>query len=343
MTNNVKSAFVVPSELHRCGADFEVSRLQWPWFLCFPVNGPLGVVLQAPAGSGAAIAAGANRAQPPANILPLIIVIVFLSLEMNQIERPPGILANALWEIRTGQNGKDPPVPPIRRRAHSMEGRRGLLAVALKEMNATLKELEADREQQSTRIGILGTALEEMKSTTYKRPETQEKIRPKSANHKGMIALLLENQDEEELEKLGMKVCQAFLERSVEILYMAKQDQWQAIESELNSKQRSDFSMADQRVNHILTVSIRQGLGVAPIADKLSQARVRWYGGVLRANDDTVRKIGFNIDVPGKRPKGRIKQRRLNTLPMNSKEAGFHPDQAFDRAKWRHHTRGPLF
>lgn len=47
--------------------------------------------------------------------------------------------------------------------------------------------------------------------------ETQEKIRPKSANHKGMIALLLENQDEEELEKLGMKVCQAFLERSVEV------------------------------------------------------------------------------------------------------------------------------
>lgn len=42
--------------------------------------------------------------------------------------------------------------------------------------------------------------------------------------------------------------------------------------------------------------TIRQRFGVASIAENL-----RWY--VLRANDDTVRKIGPNLKVPGKWPK----------------------------------------
>ncbi|VDP55126.1 unnamed protein product [Heligmosomoides polygyrus] len=93
------------------------------------------------------------------------------------------------------------------------------------------------------------------------------------------------------------------------------------------------------RLDHVRNVSVRQRFGVAPIADKLREARLRWYGHVLRADGDTVRKIGLNIDVPGKRPKGRPRQRWLDTLHVDLKEAGIHPDQAFDRAKWRHHTR----
>ncbi|VDO69703.1 unnamed protein product, partial [Heligmosomoides polygyrus] len=55
--------------------------------------------------------------------------------------------------------------------------------------------------------------------------------------------------------------------------------------------------------------AIRQRFGVAPIAEKLRESRLRWYGHVLRANDDTVRKIGLNLEVPGKWPRGRPKQR----------------------------------
>ncbi|VDP07496.1 unnamed protein product [Heligmosomoides polygyrus] len=94
------------------------------------------------------------------------------------------------------------------------------------------------------------------------------------------------------------------------------------------------------RLDHVRNVPIRQRFRVAPIADRLREARLRWYGHVLRANSDTVRKIGLNIDVPGKRPKGRPRQRWVDTLHhMDLKEAGIHPDHAFDRAKWRHHTR----
>ncbi|VDP37194.1 unnamed protein product [Heligmosomoides polygyrus] len=85
------------------------------------------------------------------------------------------------------------------------------------------------------------------------------------------------------------------------------------------------------RLDRVRNDTIRQRFGVVPIADKLCEARLRWYGHVLRANDDTVCKIGLNLEVPGKRPRGRPKQRWLDTLHLDLKIAGVHP--------WRHHTR----
>ncbi|KAK6044917.1 hypothetical protein COOONC_17582 [Cooperia oncophora] len=137
---------------------------------------------------------------------------------MEEIERPPGILANALWEIRNGKIPQNPP-PHVPRRARSMESRRGILAVGLREMRRDLKDLEADRTQLSTRTGILGTALEEIKSIPYERTRMEEMLRPKSANYQGMIGLLLETRDEIEYEKLGLKVAgKADFERIV-VLY----------------------------------------------------------------------------------------------------------------------------
>ncbi|VDO19717.1 unnamed protein product [Heligmosomoides polygyrus] len=37
--------------------------------------------------------------------------------------------------------------------------------------------------------------------------------------------------------------------------------------------------------------------GVAPIADKMREARLRWYGHVLRGKEDSVRKIGLNFVI----------------------------------------------
>ncbi|VDP23833.1 unnamed protein product [Heligmosomoides polygyrus] len=114
-----------------------------------------------------------------------------------------------------------------------------------------------------------------------------------------------------------------------------------AVESRLIVMERKvlHWTAGVTRLDHVRSVSIRQRFGVAPTADKLREARLWWYGHVLRADDDTVRKIGLNKDVPGKRSKGRPRQRWLDMLHMDLKEAGIHPDQACDRAKWLHHTR----
>ncbi|XGW10231.1 hypothetical protein V3C99_012037 [Haemonchus contortus] len=93
------------------------------------------------------------------------------------------------------------------------------------------------------------------------------------------------------------------------------------------------------RLDRISNDAIRERFGVAPIVDKMREARLRWYGHVLRADEGSVRKIGLNLDVSGRRPRGRPKQRWLDTLHEDLKTVNIHPDQAFNREKWRQHIR----
>ncbi|VDO81485.1 unnamed protein product [Heligmosomoides polygyrus] len=72
---------------------------------------------------------------------------------------------------------------------------------------------------------------------------------------------------------------------------------------------------------------------------RVREARLRWYGHVLRGKEDSVRKIGLNFEVIGKRPKGRPKQRWLDTLHADLKITGVYPDLALDRERWCHNTR----
>ncbi|VDO63927.1 unnamed protein product [Heligmosomoides polygyrus] len=62
------------------------------------------------------------------------------------------------------------------------------------------------------------------------------------------------------------------------------------------------------RMDRIRNDAIRQTFGVAPIADKMREARSRWYGDVLRGEEDSIRKIGLELEVSEKRLRGRPKQ-----------------------------------
>ncbi|VDO23027.1 unnamed protein product [Heligmosomoides polygyrus] len=52
------------------------------------------------------------------------------------------------------------------------------------------------------------------------------------------------------------------------------------------------------RLDRVRNESVRQRFGVTPIFEKMREARLQWYGHVLRAKGDTVRKTGLNLDVP---------------------------------------------
>ncbi|VDP02237.1 unnamed protein product [Heligmosomoides polygyrus] len=77
-----------------------------------------------------------------------------------------------------------------------------------------------------------------------------------------------------------------------------------------------------KRMDRIRNDAIRQKFGVAPIADKMREARLRWYGHVLGGKEDTVRKIGLELEVSGKRPRGRPKQRWSDTSALRQKILG---------------------
>ncbi|EYC09239.1 hypothetical protein Y032_0061g3227 [Ancylostoma ceylanicum] len=54
------------------------------------------------------------------------------------------------------------------------------------------------------------------------------------------------------------------------------------------------------RADRICNEKIRERFDIAPIADELRETRLRWYGHVLHANEDTICKVGLDVEVPGK-------------------------------------------
>ncbi|VDP23804.1 unnamed protein product [Heligmosomoides polygyrus] len=89
------------------------------------------------------------------------------------------------------------------------------------------------------------------------------------------------------------------------------------------------------RMDRLRNDVIRQRFGIAPIADKMREARLRWHGHVLRGKEDSVRKIALKLEVVGKRSRGRPKQRWADTLHMDLKAAGVHPNLALDQERCR--------
>lgn len=55
-------------------------------------------------------------------------------------------------------------------------------------------------------------------------------------------------------------------------------------------------------------------MGVVPIAEKLYERRLWWYGNVIRANENSFVKVDLNIEVDSGQPKGRPKQQWLDSL-----------------------------
>nr|CDJ84670.1 endonuclease-reverse transcriptase [Haemonchus contortus] len=80
------------------------------------------------------------------------------------------------------------------------------------------------------------------------------------------------------------------------------------------------------RLDRISNDAIWERFCVAPIVGKMREARLRFYGHVLRAKNDSVRKIGLNLDLTGKRPRGCPKQRWLDTLHEDLEAVDVYPD-----------------
>ena len=66
----------------------------------------------------------------------------------------------------------------------------------------------------------------------------------------------------------------------------------------------------------------------------------KWYGHVLRREDEYVGKRVMVMEVPGKRRRGRPKRRWLDSIRNDLSERELSREDKQDRAKWRPHKSG---
>ncbi|KAK6737446.1 hypothetical protein RB195_019880 [Necator americanus] len=85
--------------------------------------------------------------------------------------------------------------------------------------------------------------------------------------------------------------------------------------------------------------TVRSIFGVAPVTEKIKEARVRWFGHVLRREENSVAKTALKLEVSGVRPRGRSKIRWLDRVKLDMIDARLCTADAMDRTKWKTRSR----
>ena len=81
-------------------------------------------------------------------------------------------------------------------------------------------------------------------------------------------------------------------------------------------------------------------LGLKETTDRLATANgVRWYGHVLRRDDDSVLRVALNLEVSGKRKRGRPKKTWRKQVEEETEKIGLKKKDALRQDKWRDRVR----
>ena len=93
------------------------------------------------------------------------------------------------------------------------------------------------------------------------------------------------------------------------------------------------------KLDRIRNERIRGTTKVGEISKKVQESRLKWYGHVLRREDEYVGRRVMGMEVPGKRRRGRAKRRWLDSIRNDLSERELSGEDAQDRPGWRRLTR----
>ena len=95
------------------------------------------------------------------------------------------------------------------------------------------------------------------------------------------------------------------------------------------------FSLGVTRMDKIRNEYIRGTAQVGRFGGKTREARLRWYGHVLRKDDGYIGRRMLKMELPGKRKRGRPKRRFMDVVKEDMAEVEVKEEDADDRSNWR--------
>ena len=113
---------------------------------------------------------------------------------------------------------------------------------------------------------------------------------------------------------------------------------WCLKESEMAILRRSERAMMRSMCGLKLMdrKKMEEMLGLKETLDGMAKAKgVRWYGHVIRRDDDNILKKATMLEVNGKRKRGRPKMTRRKQVEERVKEVWLKIEEAADRTRWR--------
>ena len=97
---------------------------------------------------------------------------------------------------------------------------------------------------------------------------------------------------------------------------------------------------SEKVVDRKMTKEQMDMLGLKETIDRLATANgVRWYGHVPRRDDDSVLRIALDLEVSGKRKRGRPKKTWKKQMEKETEKIGLKKEDALRRGRWRDAVR----
>ena len=109
----------------------------------------------------------------------------------------------------------------------------------------------------------------------------------------------------------------------------------QVEEMEVAEMKMLRFAMEVTRKDKIRNEHIRSSVKVERLEMKMREGRLRWYGYVMRRDQEYVGRKMMKMELPGKRRRGRPKRRFLDVVKEDIKEVGVKEMDIEDRKIWR--------
>ena len=109
----------------------------------------------------------------------------------------------------------------------------------------------------------------------------------------------------------------------------------QVEEMEVTEMKMLRFTMGVTRKDKIRNEHIRSAVKVERLGMKMRESRLRWYGHVMRRDQEYVGRKMMEMELPGKRRRGKPKRRFLDVVKEDMKEVGAKEMDIEDRKMWR--------
>ena len=109
----------------------------------------------------------------------------------------------------------------------------------------------------------------------------------------------------------------------------------QVEEMEVAEMKMLRFTMGVTRKDKIRNEYIRSTVKVELLGMKMREGRLRWYGHVMRSDQEYVGRKMMEMELQGKRRRGRPKRRFLDVVKEDMREVGAKETDVEDRKVWR--------
>ena len=95
------------------------------------------------------------------------------------------------------------------------------------------------------------------------------------------------------------------------------------------------FAMKVTKKDKIRNEHIRSTVKVERLGMKMREGRLRWYGHVMKKDQEYVGRKMMEMELPGKRKRGRPKRRFLDVVKEDMEEVSAKETDIEDRKMWR--------